>query len=95
MRYDKYNKQLSALQDEVNRLRIENDRLDSDSKSTKEILNNTLHEVRRFSAQLSNFAERLSRETTDQPQINQTALSVFYTAGMISSRLAYTDIELN
>lgn len=95
MRYDKRFKQLAVLQDQVDFLRTENERLYSSSESMKEILNNTLHEVRRFSAQLSKFAERLSRETAAQPQINQAALSVFYTAGMISSRLAYTDIELN
>ncbi len=61
----------------------------------KEILDSTLHEVRRFSAQLSKFSERLSRDTEGNQQLNQTAQSVFYTAGMISARLAYTDIELN
>jgi signal transduction histidine kinase len=95
MRYDKKFKQLAVLQEEVTLLQAENERLYSSSESMKEILNNTLHEVRRFSAQLSKFAERLSRETANQPQINQAALSVFYTAGLISSRLAYTDIELN
>lgn len=95
MRYDKQNKKLGALQQEVDRLRTENGRLDSETTSIKEILNSTLHEVRRFSAQLSKFAERLSRETEKEPNLHQTALSAFYTAGMISSRLAYTDIELN
>ena len=95
MRYDKLNKKVGALQSEIDQLRRENVRVTSESMAIKEVLDNTLHEVRRFSAQLSKFAERLSRETEDQPQVNQTALSAFYTAGMISSRLAYTDIELN
>lgn len=95
MRYDKHNKKIKALNEEVDRLRTENLQLYSESISVKEILNSTLHETRKFSAQLLKFVERLSRETADQPQLNQTALSAFYTAGMISSRLAYTDIELN
>ncbi len=95
MRYDKQNKKLAALQEEVASLRKENERLSSGSQSITEILDSTLHEVRRFSAQLLKFAERLSRDTDGQQQLNQTALSIFYTAGMISSRLAYTDIELN
>jgi len=95
MRYDKQNKKLMALQNEVERLRTENELLKSESQSIKEILDSTLHKVRRFSAQLLKFAERLSRDTDGQPQLNQTAQSLFYTAGMISSRLAYTDIELN
>lgn len=95
MRYDKQNRKLERLQEEVEHLRIENRRLHSETQSVNEILDSTLHEVRRFSAQLSKFAERLSRDTDGQQQLNQTALSLFYTAGMISSRLAYTDIELN
>lgn len=95
MRYDKHNRRLDRLRAEITDLKSENARLSSEARSIKEILDSTLHEVRRFSAQLTKFAERLSRDTEGQAQINQTALSVFYTAGMISSRLAYTDIELN
>ena len=95
MRYDKQNKKQLMLQEEVSGLQAANEQLRAETESMREILNSTLHEVRRFSAQVSKFAERLSRETAEQPQINQTALSVLYTAGMISSRLAYTDIELN
>ncbi|WP_026019928.1 sensor histidine kinase [Komagataeibacter europaeus] len=68
--------------------------LKNEKKDVLDVLNSTLHEVRRFSAQLSKFSERLCRETEGLP-INQTATSIYFTAGMISSRLAYTDIELN
>lgn len=95
MRYDKQNKKLTGLQAEVNCLLAENTRLNNETEAIKGILDNTLHEVRRFSAQLSKFAERLSRDTENEPKLNQAALSVFYTAGLIASRLAYTDIELN
>lgn len=95
MRYDKQNRKLETLQAEVERLKSENLRLSTEAQSIKEILESSLHEVRRFSAQLSRLSERLSRDTEDQPQLSQTALSVFYISGMISSRLAYTDIELN
>ncbi len=95
MRYDKQNRKLDALNAETVRLREQNSSVYAEAQNIKEILNSTLHEVRRFSAQLTKFSERLSRETEGQPQINNTVQSVFYTAGMISSRLAYTDIELN
>ncbi|WP_081486015.1 sensor histidine kinase KdpD [Herbaspirillum sp. GW103] len=95
MRYDKQLKKQQAIQEELQTLRAENESLKKEASTMGEVLNSTLHEVRRFSALVSKFAERLSRETEEQPQINQTALSVLYTAGMISSRLAYTDIELN
>jgi len=95
MRYDKQNRKLAALQAKIAILKDQNTSLTNEAGRIKEILDSTLHEVRRFSAQLSKFSERLSRETEGQPQVNKAALSVFYTAGMISSRLAYTDIELN
>jgi signal transduction histidine kinase len=95
MHYDKQNHRLERLHAEIADLKAQNSHLASEAHDIKEILNSTLHEVRRFSAQLTKFAERLSRETEGHAQLNQTAQSVFYTAGMISSRLAYTDIELN
>jgi signal transduction histidine kinase len=95
MRYDKHNRKLEDFRVEIAELKNQNKRLIDEGRTIKEILDSTLHEVRRFSAQLSRFSERLSRETEGQAQLNQTAQSVFYTAGMISSRLAYTDIELN
>ena len=95
MRYDKQNRRLERLHAEIADLKAQNASLSADARDIKDILGSTLHEVRRFSAQLTKFAERLSRDTESQPLINQTALSAFYTAGMISSRLAYTDIELN
>lgn len=95
MRYDKQNRRIERLQAEITDLKAQNTYLANEAHGIKEILGRTLHEVRRFSALLTKFAERLSRESESQPQINQPAQSVFYTASMISSRLAYTDIELN
>lgn len=95
MRYDKINKKNEALNQKVSLLSTENAELKKEAESTREILNNTLHEIRRFSAQLSKFCERISRDAHELPSLNQAASSAFYTAGMISSRLAYTDIELN
>lgn len=95
MHYDKQNRRLENLHAEIAELKIHNSRLTSEANNVKAILDSTLHEVRRFSAQLTKFLERLSRDTEGNTQLNQAALSVFYTAGMISSRLAYTDIELN
>jgi light-regulated signal transduction histidine kinase (bacteriophytochrome) len=95
MRYDKQNKKLSDLQAEIAVLKRENAAVKEDAKRITEILDSALHEVRRFSAQLSKFSEKLSRDTKNNAELNLTAQSIFYTAGMISSRLAYTDIELN
>lgn len=95
MRYDKENRKVDRLNNQLKELKTQNEAIKAEARSTQEILNSTLHEIRRFSAQLSKFCERISRETRDNQNLNQLALSAFYTAGMISSRLAYTDIELN
>jgi signal transduction histidine kinase len=95
VRYDRHNRRLERLHAEIAELKAQNERLTAEAGGIRDILDSTLHEVRRFSAQISRFAERLSRDTQALPHVNQTVQSVFYTAGMISSRLAYTDMELN
>lgn len=111
MRYDKINKKTILLNNKINNLSTEVEDLKSKnlelqykSESITETLNSTLHEVRRFSAQLLKFSERLNlqiesvlseKQGNDLSSISQISQSVFYTAGMISSRLSYTDIELN
>ncbi len=95
MRYDKQNRKLFALQEELDDLKRKNERVIEESQNVKDILTSTLHEVRRFSLLLSSFSDKLMKDTAGQYQVNQTVQSVFYAAGMISSRLAYTDIELN
>lgn len=95
MKYDKQIRKLDKITEELEGCKKTNANLTRELNDTKEILNSTLHEVRRFSAQLSRFCEKISREANEHPALNQAAQSAFYTAGMISSRLAYTDIELN
>ena len=95
MKYDKQIRKMEKIAEELDAQKKLNANLTRELYDTKEILNSTLHEVRRFSAQLSRFCEKISREANDHPTLNQAAQSAFYTAGMISSRLAYTDIELN
>lgn len=95
MRYDKKIRKTEKNSIELEDQKKINEKLQNELIETKEILHSTLHEVRRFSAQLTRFCEKISRESSDNQNLNQAALSAFYIAGMISSRLAYTDIELN
>jgi signal transduction histidine kinase len=93
--YDRINKKLAALSQQIKDLNSQNTALRLEGELKTEILNNTLHEIRKFSAQISKFCEKISRDTPESNPLHNTAQSAFYTAGMISSRLAYTDIELN
>lgn len=95
MRYDAQNKKISKYKAKIDSLIASNNDLTKEYQDLRDILNNTLHEVRRFSAQLTKFSERLNKDAKGHYDLQQTASSIFYTAGMISSRLAYTDIELN
>ena len=96
MRYDRIIKkanrstvEMSNLKDELANLRKHNDTLLS-------ALNGMMHEVRSFSGELSDYAEKICRLTTDQPgRIKELSDTIYFTSGMLASRLAFTDIELN
>lgn len=98
IRYDKINKRVEQAKNEVARLREENEKLRRQSDRLKEVLDSTLHEVRRFSGELGTHAETLSRLLesrnigSDAVELTQTVL---HTAGMVSARLGFTDLELN
>jgi len=64
----------------------------------EQVLDSTLHELRRFSAEISTYAEELSKNlefVEVDAKIKHNAETIFYLSGMISSRLAFTDLELN
>jgi signal transduction histidine kinase len=98
IRYDKLNKKAEAARNEIERLERENIELRDEARRIKEVLDSTLHEVRRFSGELGTNAETLSRILEAQRAGDDSlelAQTVFYTAGMISARLGFTDLELN
>lgn len=97
MRYDKTNRAYERLkvkaeerESQVAELQIELSRL-------QVALDGTMHEIRRFSGELSKQCEDLSKLATRHGNSNLSALAqtALFTSGMISARLAYTDIELN
>lgn len=97
MKFSGYKLRIEKLQNEVSRLESVNARLREDFDRKMDVVNSALHEVRRFSAQLSRFSGRLNKDAENSREecVRQAAQSVFYTSGMISARLAYMDIELN
>lgn len=95
MYYEKEFRKASKLQARILSLEAENKKLEAQAIEIRDILDSTLHEVRRFSAQLSGLSERLSKDFSDSDIKSQTAQTIFHIAQMISSRLAFTDIQLN
>ncbi|HWH83022.1 MAG TPA: ATP-binding protein, partial [Burkholderiaceae bacterium] len=98
IRYDKVNRKAEALSQRLHQVETENVALREQSGRIKQVLDSTLHEVRRFSGELASHAESLSRllelnrASEEEIELCQT---VFYTTGMISARLGFTDLELN
>jgi len=96
MRYDRANRKISRLEERVAELSTLNRTLETDQLHVKQVLDSTMHEVRRFSLELSADAERLSKflQGADQAA-RELCDTIFYTSGMISSRMGFTDLELN
>jgi len=98
MRYDKVNRKISALAQQLNELSARYAKLEADYLKTKRALDSTLHEVRRFSGELSSYSGHLSEHLEERradSEARELCETIFYTSGMISSRLAFTDLELN
>lgn len=96
MRYDKIIKKNNKIADELGNLKRESEQLKKQNEVLSLALDGTMHEVRRFSGELSDYAEKLSRLTAGQNgQIKELSDTIFFTSGMLASRLAFTDIELN
>ena len=70
-------------------------RLERENYELRSILNSTLHEVRLFSAIISDRSENLSQDTHVSARGKELSENILHASGMLSARLAYTDIEIN
>jgi light-regulated signal transduction histidine kinase (bacteriophytochrome) len=98
MIYEKVSRKIDGLQKQLNESRRRVEQLDKESSHTKNVLMSTMHEVRRFSGELSAFAEDLNRSDRfgfDESKIRNLSETIFFISGMISARLAFMDMELN
>lgn len=96
MRYDKINKRNIKISDELENLKKSYGQLKIQNDMLSSALNGMMHEVRRFSSELSDYAEGISKLTNNQTgRIKELSDTIFFTSGMLASRLAFTDIELN
>lgn len=66
-----------------------------DCNFAKSILINTLHETRQFSAVISDKAQSLSQACGTDKRIKDLSDNIQYASGMLSSRLGFTEIEIN
>jgi K+-sensing histidine kinase KdpD len=96
MRYDKIIKKNTKTTDEISNLKDECAKLKKHNEMLGSALNGMMHEVRRFSGELSDYAEKISKLTAGQTgRVKELSDTMYFTSGMLASRLAFTDIELN
>lgn len=69
--------------------------VEEENKKLKSILESTLHEVRQFSAIISDRSHALSHSEILSPRANDLSETIFFASGMLSARLGYTEIEIN
>lgn len=97
MRYSKINKKHQRLIDENNELKNEIYSLKEQKSKIYGILDSLMHEMRRLNLEIVSASEDLSKSIANKNYSLSKGLSddIFYTSGLISSRLGFSDLELN
>jgi K+-sensing histidine kinase KdpD len=98
MKYHKVQRKTASLESQLVTVQEKCAEVEKSNAKIRRVLVSTLHEVRRFSNELSSYAERLNKGLADakaDAELRDLCETIFYTSGMISSRLAFTDLELN
>jgi K+-sensing histidine kinase KdpD len=92
--YDKAKRRAESDEVKMRALREERDKLKAESEKLRIVLVSTMHEVRRFSGEISSHADTLVK-VLQQDRAKDIAETLFYTSGLLAARLGFTDIELN
>lgn len=97
MRYDKQNKRLEKLQRELEEAKKLAAKAEGERARLYSVLDGIMHETRRLNAEVSSACEDLSRKISrgELGNIDDDADRIFYTSGLISSRLTFADFEIN
>ena len=97
IRYDKQDRRESKLRGEVASLEERLRTFSDDSVRIRSILYGLLHEMRRLNAEISTFCEELGKAAAEGSveRASELSESINYASGLVSSRLVFTDFELN
>lgn len=97
MRYDKENRKVKVALERCEKAEQSLVSVRQELDSVRFALDSTMHEARRFSGQIARQCEELNKEARKHGESALAELSdtIFYTSGMLSARLAFTDLELN
>ena len=95
--YDKENKKLQKLRIEIEKVSVEKLKVEQECDRLRSILAGMLHETRRLNLEINSFSEELSKclANGDMSGMRENAESIMFASGLISSRLTFSDFELN
>ncbi|ALN59840.1 histidine kinase family protein [Lysobacter enzymogenes] len=95
--YDKENRKLQKLRVEIERLGADKFKIEQERDRLNSILAGMLHETRRLNLEINSFSEELSKclASGDMVGVRENAESIMFASGLISSRLTFSDFELN
>jgi signal transduction histidine kinase len=97
MRYDKQNKRLDKLERDLNECNRLRESAEKEKAHLYSILDGIMHETRRLNSEIAAACDELARKISrgDFALIEEDSESIFYTSGLISSRLTFADFEIN
>lgn len=95
--YDKQNRKLQKLTNERDEAIAQAERSERERSRLYGILDGIMHETRRLNSEIASSCEEVSKSISrsDYTQASLHADDAFYTSGLISSRLTFTDFEIN
>lgn len=97
MRYDKAIRRSEKAKEASARTAEQLEAAKKENALLRAVMEGVMHEVRRFNAEISTYSEELNQLLNGEadPKVKDLAETIFYTAGLISSRMTFADFELN
>lgn len=84
-----------ALRLEIKKLKEEKDYLKENNEKLSGIMTSTMHEIREFSAVITNKCFSLTNQNDLKKGHKDLVDNIFFMSGMLSARLNFTEIEIN
>lgn len=97
MKYDKKIRQEHKLEQALVSLRSKHEGTLRDYLHLQSVVQSLMHESRRFSAEIAASVDELSKIATGNAnsRISELSDTIFYSVGLLSSRMTFSDYELN
>lgn len=84
-----------SLRDQIKKLEAEKKELNKEKSKLEDIINSTMHELREFSAVITNKCYSLTTQNDIKKNQKELIDNIFFMSGMLSARLNFTEIEIN